>query len=38
MEELRLDWVAPKLEELLFESTETGDVYPFEIATTAGPS
>lgn len=38
MEELRQDWVAPKLEELLFESTESGDVNPIELTTAAGPS
>ena len=37
-ENLKMKWVKPELKELNLAGTKSGDIYPDEIATTAGPS
>ena len=34
----KLEWIKPELEELNFTNTESGDIHPTELSTTAGPS
>lgn len=36
--ETKKEWVTPEIIDLDVENTTSGDVYPTEIATTAGPS
>lgn len=38
MSDCKLEWIKPELEELNFTNTESGDINPFEINTSAGPS
>lgn len=38
MNDCKLEWIKPELEELNFTNTESGAVHPVEFTTTAGPS
>jgi len=38
MNENKLEWTQPELQELNFGNTQSGDVHPTEITSAAGPS